>query len=518
MRAERQNRTLDNNASESQRRIRRAMILNERRYSLTELQDLAERTLSTSSRSLPRYQGWAPSRDDISRESEWNEPLPVPTSGLASTPRSSADFYDEQRRALLASGRSSQNTAREAQSAIGNGAGQILSTSESSLRTAALLQSVRRNSQFSARARSQLQNSILERERAGRGSESRDQLSNLDPRNRGGNTARSVARPGARSPTSEQLRQLARREMIMSGYLGEQDEDAQPRDQPSSKWYLDDAISYLERLRFCESYEESISSAAAGGFVREEFFSTNHDDFILDTAMIDPPADSSWLKIGAIFAGSQHATGPPFLVRNRSEDRAHRSSTALQPIQAQGPPTNRHSYSYTLSHTTPAQRSHARQRTPSTNSENVDPSRQYRTMPLNSAAERSLLQHATGDPSDERWPVKVRIHNIDYQNMTLAGTMEAFNVPDKTSPTSESSITTYLEGEIIDFNKFTLETKNFKTDEDTDSKHWRMLEPFKNLTDDEIVRGLVSKKWMRDELREKWILMRWKGMHSEVDS
>ena len=97
--------------------------------------------------------------------------------------------------------------------------------------------------------------------------------------------------------------------------------------------------------------------------------------------------------------------------------------------------------------------------------------------------------------------------------MTLSGTMEASNVPDKSSPTHGSSITTFLEGEIIDFNTFTLETKSFNADPRVDGTYWRKLPPFKELTDDEMVRNLVSKRWLTEELGMKWILMRWKGMH-----
>ena len=112
---------------------------------------------------------------------------------------------------------------------------------------------------------------------------------------------------------------------------------------------------------------------------------------------------------------------------------------------------------------------------------------------------------------DERWPVKVTIHSIDYDRMTLSGTMEAFNVPDKTSPTHESSISTFLEGEILDFNRYTLETKSFKANAHVDGTYWRELAPFKNLPEEEIVKALVSKKWLTEELSKKWILMRWKG-------
>ena len=97
--------------------------------------------------------------------------------------------------------------------------------------------------------------------------------------------------------------------------------------------------------------------------------------------------------------------------------------------------------------------------------------------------------------------------------------MEAFDVPDKNSPTKVSSITTYLEGEIIDFDTFTLETKTFKADTRTDGMYWRKLPPFKDLNDDEaMARNLLSQEWLRKELMEKWILMRWKGRTRHVYS
>ena len=112
---------------------------------------------------------------------------------------------------------------------------------------------------------------------------------------------------------------------------------------------------------------------------------------------------------------------------------------------------------------------------------------------------------------EERWPVKVCIHNVDYSTMTLSGTMEAFNVPDKSSPTHESSITTFLEGEIIDFNIHSLETETFNANARVDATYWRKLEPFKQLTEKEMIKNLVSKRWLNEEFSQKWILMRWKG-------
>ncbi|KAL8801503.1 MAG: hypothetical protein Q9182_004406 [Xanthomendoza sp. 2 TL-2023] len=494
--------------SESQRRMTRSTGQNERRYSPSGLRDLHDPVVSITQTAISAYQGWAPEQDGRS-DSENRHGLPTMS-------RSSAEFYDDQRRALVSFARHIESSHRESSTSgpRRSTAVSTSATSESSLRTAALLQSVR-NSPFSAHSRTMMHNPLSERERSG-GLESAmpSQYSTSDQRRRSALGSRN-GRPRDHSPLSmsNTLHDQARRDWITSGYRRQQQEESEYQGrQENSKWDLGDAIKYLECLRFCDSHEDSLSSAAAGGFAKEEFSTTDHEDFILDTAMIDPPAQSSWLRIGGTFRGSQHATSGAHLVRNRSDARGSRHMDLPQLGQAQALPTNRHSFSYTLSNS--ASRSsgtYSRSRLPLGLYENIDEATpQFRTLPLNAAAERSLVQSSSVQPSEDRWPVKVMIHSIDYQNMTLAGTMEAFNVPDKNSLTQVSSITTFLEGEIIDFNKFTLKTKNYHTEENTDPIYWRMLEPFKKLTDDQMVRGLLSKKWMREQLRERYILMRWK--------
>ncbi|KAL8818520.1 MAG: hypothetical protein Q9223_002862 [Gallowayella weberi] len=494
--------------SESQRRMTRSTgQYDERRYSPLGLRDLHDPAASISQTSISAYQGWAPEQDGRS-ESENRHGLPTMS-------RSSAEFYDDQRRALVSFARHIESSNRDFSTSGGfrSTAGSTYSTSESSLRTAALLQSVR-NSPFSTHSRTMMQNHLLERERSGLETASPDQYSTSDQRRRSALGSRN-GRQRDHSPLSlsNTLHDQARRDWITSGYRRQQEEESEyQRRQENSKWDLGDAIKYLECLRSCDSYEDSLSSAAAGGFAKEEFSNTDHEDFILDTAMIDPPAQSSWLRIGGTFSGSQHATSGAHLVRNRSDARGSRRSDLPQLGQAQVLPTNRHSFSYTLSNSaTRSSGTYSRSRVSPGPYENIDEAApQFRTLPLNAAAERSLVQSSSVQPSEERWPVQVKIHSIDYQNMTLAGTMEAFNVPDKNSLTLVSSITTFLEGEIIDFNKFTLKTKNYQTEENTDPTYWRMMEPFKKLTDDEMVRGLLSKRWMKEQLRERYILMRWK--------
>ncbi|KAJ5713753.1 uncharacterized protein N7483_010934, partial [Penicillium malachiteum] len=214
---------------------------------------------------------------------------------------------------------------------------------------------------------------------------------------------------------------------------------------------LKDTIKYLDCLRYSNSVEESINSAHAKGFLPMENVSS---DFILDTYTIAPPPPCSWLQPGVIFGGVSEGSECGLL--------------------------------------------------------NIVPANTYsaRVGIYTSTGRRYIANNP--NHRDENWPVKVTIHNINYDDMTLSGTMEAYNIPDKTSPTHDAHIVTFLEGEIIDFNNHTLETKNFKADADVDSTYWRELHPFKDLSDAEIAKNLVSRKWMTEELAKGWILMRWK--------
>lgn len=230
---------------------------------------------------------------------------------------------------------------------------------------------------------------------------------------------------------------------------------------------LKNTINYLDRLRYSNSFEESISSAAATGFISLDNFSWKDSDFILETNSIAPPATCSWLRPGAIFSGCQRAANATCPVLSQRVSSPHGPS---EPVIVNS----------------------------SDNSARI-------------SVQTSSGRRYLANTRDENWPVKVTIHNINYEDMTLSGTMEAYNIPDKTSPTHDAHIVTFLEGEIIDFNKHTLETKNFKADADIDSTYWRELQPFKDLTDTEISKNLVSRKWITEELAKGWILMRWKG-------
>ncbi|KAJ5408644.1 hypothetical protein N7509_002527 [Penicillium cosmopolitanum] len=226
---------------------------------------------------------------------------------------------------------------------------------------------------------------------------------------------------------------------------------------------LKNTITYLDRLRYSSSFEESISSAAATGFLFENFH-WKDSDFILETNTIAPPATCSWLRPGVVFSGCQRAANTGSILSQR-----------LSNTRAPGDPVI------------------------------VNGGDEPRINVYTTNGRRYLANNR-----EENWPVKVTIHNINHTEMTLSGTMEAYNIPDKTSPTHDAHIVTFLEGEIIDFNQHTLETKNFKADADIDSTYWRELQPFKDLTDSEIAKNLVSRKWITEQLAKGWILMRWK--------
>lgn len=329
--------------------------------------------------------------------------------------------------------------------------------------TEALLQSVRRQPRFS-RTRT-LHNYLLDRERSGTqdAEEGRDRSS----------TSRAYRfLPGTRGEPHRLLTHSDLRARISAHRQLNMDNPPSPR--------LKETIKYLDRLRYSNSFEESLTSAAAGGFAQLDFLPWDHDDFILDTASIAPPPICSWLRPGMVFSGSQRAASSASSIFGQRVPTP--SSSSHDPMIVDGGGENNN---------------------PNSNRVSVYTTNGRRYLANN------IYNLGTG--KDENWPVKVTIHNINTSEMTLSGTMEAYNIPDKTSPSHDAHIVTFLEGEIIDFNTHTLETKNFKADAEIDSTYWRELQPFKTLTDEEMTRNLVSRKWITEELSKGWILMRWKG-------
>lgn len=145
---------------------------------------------------------------------------------------------------------------------------------------------------------------------------------------------------------------------------------------------------------------------------------------------------------------------------------------------------------------------------------------------------QSVAGSTSSSPQD-RWTVKVTVHAVDWERMTLQGTMEAFDVPSVSQASSSgrrnplpphtaerdaltrASFSTFLEGELIDFRQHTLLTvtetfKSTKANASTDSMYWRKLEPFVGMHDDQISSALANPKWIEEELNGRYILMRWK--------
>lgn len=127
------------------------------------------------------------------------------------------------------------------------------------------------------------------------------------------------------------------------------------------------------------------------------------------------------------------------------------------------------------------------------------------------------VEHRGYSPS--RWTVKVNISGVDYESMKLTGTMEAYadwaahqNQSETIKPASDEgvkSITTYLEGEIVDLKIHSLHTTSYASTISDDAKHWSKLEPFSSLSMTDLIAALTSKKFLKN-LSQEYVLMRWK--------
>ena len=159
----------------------------------------------------------------------------------------------------------------------------------------------------------------------------------------------------------------------------------------------------------------------------------------------------------------------------------------------------------------------------------------------------------------DHWPVTVTLHEVNWDDMTVAGTMRASQIPDKTAETEGKSMESYFQGEIIDFYNHTLQSDGSRFGYkvggvDIDARYWARLGPFKREIDratasvgtikkwdgktkhmnwtgkesdstmsnekrqrkemeaeEVMARCLGSTRWLRKEIGGDWVLMRWKG-------
>lgn len=374
-----------------------------------------------------------------------------------------------------------------------------MSPTSTELRTQAMIQAVRQNTEGLSRSRSQMQRAVWDRERRGQENTGNDVA--------GGDDGSSHLLPSQRRQMQQELairqqlaqnrnlhdefqrhrnhleEQLRQTQQSMAGYSDARRRRGAPTPYPpTTSMSIENTVRYLESLRLCESKTEGLEAADDSGFDPGDLYPHNVDDFLLDTSFIPAPPVTSFLQPGCIFSGTQHAMPARWLAWNEHGLPTNRSRVRLPNFGTPVPRTT--SPVHSPSQSTPSDQFLARDR----------------------------ARQAT-EPIDDHWPVKVSLHAIDLDEMTLSGTMEACDVPDKASPAKTSNITTYLEGEIIDFRKFTLETKSFKSDSRVDGVYWRKLPPFRDMKDEEAVtKCLLSREWLQVELMTKWVLMRWKGM------
>jgi hypothetical protein len=310
---------------------------------------------------------------------------------------------------------------------------------QDTLRSTALLHTIRNHPRFSARTREYLHRYAQDRERDRR----QDVLSRVD---------------AYRQSYLDHDRTRERDR--------DRDRDPPPPPPPISPM-LEQAVQYLARIRNHNADPEDVP-------LRESPSSLGSpdDDLITDARTLPPIQRSSWLSPGAVLQGCQHATT------------AHQLEPPTRPWLA-------HAYTSNTPRSRPAAHSTA------THSPDL----------------------STSTPQD-RWPVKVTVHAVDWANMSLAATMEAYNVPSHSHShaslppdqhvTRTSSITTYLEGEILDFSTHTLLTESFKSNAANDATYWRKLPPFTDMSDADVVRALTSRRWFSQVFARDWILMRWK--------
>jgi hypothetical protein len=369
---------------------------------------------------------------------------------------------------------------------------------DSSLRSAAILQSARRHARFSARVRDRDHLPRSDRDSPSRQTEARDRFHNATENVR----QAAMQRLSERRTSLDRERDhdmLARVDSYRRNYL-----DRSSTAPPPISPMLEQTIKYLAKIRHCQNVDDSLNCALDAGFLTKDYFCDEQADFVLDTFTLPPPTETSWLAPGAVLSGYQHAT------------------TVNSNIASSTPGTNTTLYRFRNNETMTSTLFEPASR----------PWLNYPNYPNNPPHRRSGAPPPIPEPSpsqtpqQDRWPVKVTIHAVDYSKMSLSATMEAYNVPShphshqsvlsssiagtESQSARTSSITTYLEGEILDFNTHTLLTESFRSTPGNDATYWRKLPPFQKFTDEELVRRLTSRKWFEEVLGREWVLMRWK--------
>lgn len=110
-------------------------------------------------------------------------------------------------------------------------------------------------------------------------------------------------------------------------------------------------------------------------------------------------------------------------------------------------------------------------------------------------------QVVRGAKTDESWRVTVRLQQCDLEHGYLCGSMEALNIP-----STEKSVITFWEGEIVDNKNHSFVTGQWDASKEMDVKHWSRLASFLPLKEAVLGDGGVS----LDLGDYPYIFMRWK--------
>lgn len=251
--------------------------------------------------------------------------------------------------------------------------------------------------------------------------------------------------------------------------------------------------------------------AALAGFTMKDI---QHKSFVLDLENIPAPPPTSLLAPGATFSGEQFANSiPPDYSHpstthsyNHSSSREQHATNYSSLAPTRGAPENYRRW--------PPWANDVSGAAPTANTSG-DFSGSFAPCPFATEANSA----ATNAPSQfgEKWPVTVKIFSIDYDNMTLSASMEAYDVPSHPStqaacnPAAHSlkAITTYLEGEIVDLHTHSLLTENFTATLERDAIYWRKLPPFSSVAASDLPAKLLNRDFLK-MCNEKYVLMRWK--------
>lgn len=514
---------------------------------------------------------------------------------------------------------------------------------QSSLRTAAILSSVRRNRQLSARSRDLMQRYVMDRERLDReraGNEvSHEERERMSSSNSSGMWLRMAQQANEQHSNRYELNRLAWQanqrpsssvgssaSAVASSGDSSNTHITRPAETLESlrRRYLDDPNPHAPNsLGHVEAFKSSIEFLDVVGNLDEDEREVDELRRLVQKSScalpklprIDastagflarglPPPPCSFLRPGMVFSGFQQAapqittvTTASQTTQSTSQDSGTTSSINSIPLyrlpNGQGlttgslDPTAAAAAALRAAHavwgggrdglrsqTPPSMSSHGLSHNPHTSSSTGGVS--------SSARLRDSHAITLSPPGQDRWAVRVHIHAVDYERMTLQGTMEAFNMPSgggnggggntqgpypesalrstqRSSPSTAAhrqhtppvtsaagpngpggvhtsappcgkttTFSTYLTGELIDLSTHSLQTPRggaFHACSIDDAKYWKRLAPFSTAADasgstekggahDDADASVASRvldpRWLEEEWRDKYILMRWK--------